>query len=1324
MKPVFRPRVPIALLGLCLVAPVALAQTFTASALNVGVANPTSLQFGPDGRLYVSEQYGRLHAFSIVRNGPGAYVANASETIDQIRNIANHDDDGGPCTAACTQRQVTGLLVAGSATHPVLYVTSSDSRVSVSADSGLDTNSGILTRLTCTGGIAAGQCQAWQRVDIVRGLPRSEENHATNGMALDAASNTLYIASGGNTNQGAPSDAFSGTTEYFLSGALLSLDLDAIAAIEAANGGPFTDLRSGTRFVHDLLTLDDPARANIDRTHADFPYAAGHPWRERSIDAGDPFGGNNGHNQALTTPGGPLQIHSPGYRNPYDVLLTASGRLYTWDNGSNSGWGGTPWLRDTNGVLKGYSTQAGVVYNPAAGDYCTNELNENGSNTHSDGLHLVGAAGYYGGHPAPLRAFPNQSGIHRYVKANGHWNLGLPLRFLGELLPAGFGVSIADYPNDPRQCAFQVPAGALEIVTSSTNGMAEYRASNFDGAMRGDLLAASFNGNIYRCKPDAGGGLVDLPGASTGTSIGRCEVLLGGFGSMPLDVTTQPDSAVFPGTIWAATYGESSITVFEPASVVCDPQDPLGDADGDGYTNGDEIANGTNPCSAGSQPNDFDLDLVSDLNDADDDNDSIADIVDAFALDPDNGLATALPLFLPLFNNDPGTGLFGLGLTGLMLPRDGSTTWLQLFDPEQLAAGGTAGLLTVEAVLPGDALGAANSQSHGFLVGIAADAQTLPFVASARLRTPWFALGGATGTPQPAQGYGLFIGSGDQDNYLKIVIGGDGSGAGQVRVTLEVAGSASTQSFSASSWGGSALLGAGSIDLLLAVDPQAGAVQPGISLDGGPVHALGSARMIPPGWLSGTDAQGLALGAISTSGPGGAAYGATWDHFRVAYTASGAPGVWTRIDDFDQVRHEGGFVQAGLDFHVVGGRESSAVRSWSPETGAWRAGAASPILLHHFQAVELDGLVYVVGAMTGSCCSEPPAPNVYLYDAFADRWSSGPAMPAGRMRGGGGAVAVDGRIYWISGNTRGHEGPVSALVDVFDPATGRFTALSPIPHPRDHFFVAHHAGKIYAVGGRDSNAGADGDIFDDTIAEVDVYDIASNSWTRLPPASNLPTLRAAAASGIVGSELIVAGGESSALTSAHPQTEALDLNLLSWRTLAPMRTPRHATQAIVSNNGLYVVAGSSLRGGPTGTPLDLEALHLFGVTPPTGTAITSGSFSVPASLDFGQVASGSSALRQLRLTHTGGNQAVIIDALVLGANANFRLLAPPLLPFVLAPGTSIDLTIEFLPAAGGISTSTLDIGSPGRAPQRVTLSGEGTGSGVDSIFADGFEDAP
>ena len=97
----------------------------------------------------------------------------------------------------------------------------------------------------------------------------------------------------------------------------------------------------------------------------------------------------------------------------------------------------------------------------------------------------------------------------------------------------------------------------------------------------------------------------------------------------------QGDGDPFPGTVWAATYGADNITVFEPAdSSTCTGVDDINlDEDDDGYTNADEIDNGTNPCSAGDKPTDNDGDNLSDLNDPDDDNDGILDVDDEFAID-------------------------------------------------------------------------------------------------------------------------------------------------------------------------------------------------------------------------------------------------------------------------------------------------------------------------------------------------------------------------------------------------------------------------------------------------------------------------------------------------------------------------------------------------------------------------------------------------------------------------------------------------------------------------------------------------------------------
>ena len=106
--------------------------------------NPTSIQFGPDGRLYVAEQNGTINAFTVEIQG-GEYVATANEelllpnNLEVVKSIQNHNDDGSPSIES--NRQVTGLVVTGTAENPVLYVSSSDPRIATFEDTNLDTNS-------------------------------------------------------------------------------------------------------------------------------------------------------------------------------------------------------------------------------------------------------------------------------------------------------------------------------------------------------------------------------------------------------------------------------------------------------------------------------------------------------------------------------------------------------------------------------------------------------------------------------------------------------------------------------------------------------------------------------------------------------------------------------------------------------------------------------------------------------------------------------------------------------------------------------------------------------------------------------------------------------------------------------------------------------------------------------------------------------------------------------------------------------------------------------------------------------------------------------
>ena len=646
---------------------------------------PTSMQWGPDGRLYVAAQSGIIRAYQISRSEAGAYSTVSTEQINLVNQMQNRDDDGTNNNTV-NGRLVTGIVVAGTPTQPVIYVASSDPRIGAGEDGtdlNLDTNSGIISKLTKNG-------PSWTKQDLVRGLPRSEENHTSNGMVLSEDGQTLYVAQGGNTNKGAPSANFALLPEYALSAAILSVDLQAIGSS-----------------TYDLPTLNDPSRLGV-------------------TDPGDPFGGNDGLNQAKLVSGGPVQVYAPGFRNPYDVVLTASGELYSIDNGGNAGWGDFP-------------------LNSPAGT-CTNAQREPGASDR-DGLHHITGAGYYGGHPNPTRA--NKSNT------------------FGSQTP----IEIA---ANPVECQFRSPgladgsgntAGALVTFPTSTNGLAEYTATNFGGAMQGDLVTAGLDNVIYRIA-------MTSESAATKSSL----VSSAGGGGGPLDITTIGDDGPFPGTIWYGDLyeGGESLYVLEPGdydggSVTCDlAGDP--DADDDGFTNTDEIANGTDPCSSADVPPDADGDDISDRTDPDDDDDALLDVNDAFARDTNNGLSTNMPVDYQWENDSPSPGgLLNLGFTGLMRAPDGSD-YLDQFDRSKMTTGGAAGVVTVDDADDGDAFEGFNAQRYGFQFGVKARPADGPFLVHSRIEAPFAGL-----TPADFQSMGVFIGTGDQDNYVKLVTGMSGS---------------------------------------------------------------------------------------------------------------------------------------------------------------------------------------------------------------------------------------------------------------------------------------------------------------------------------------------------------------------------------------------------------------------------------------------------------------------------------------------------------------------------------------------------------------------
>ncbi|MDH3646751.1 MAG: discoidin domain-containing protein, partial [Gammaproteobacteria bacterium] len=306
--------------------------------------------------------------------------------------------------------------------------------------------------------------------------------------------------------------------------------------------------------------------------------------------------------------------------------------------------------------------------------------------------------------------------------------------------------------------------------------------------------------------------------------------------------------------------------------------------------------------------------------------------------------------------------------------------------------------------------------------------------------------------------------------------------------------------------------------------------------------------------------------------------GTAWGYslFEFEVYGSGATPSWQTLPDSSQQRHESSLAVIGNRIVLLGGRGSRPVEIFDLQTGEWNTFSAPPITLHHFQAVTLEGLVYVIGAYTGRYPNEISVPNVYTYDPTLDQWNQGTLIPADRRRGSAGAVVHNNKIYIVGGIVGGHGEHADAKpwLDQYDPATNQWTILPDMPTARDHFGAAAVSGKIYAVAGRDSGIS---DSLDHTIGATSVYDIETLSWVELPVDSDIPTERAGVAVAANNGEIIVSGGEG--FGQAWATVEAFDTNTSTWTTLPSMPTARHGMGAVVVGGEYYVSSGATSQGG-------------------------------------------------------------------------------------------------------------------------------------------------
>lgn len=296
--------------------------------------------------------------------------------------------------------------------------------------------------------------------------------------------------------------------------------------------------------------------------------------------------------------------------------------------------------------------------------------------------------------------------------------------------------------------------------------------------------------------------------------------------------------------------------------------------------------------------------------------------------------------------------------------------------------------------------------------------------------------------------------------------------------------------------------------------------------------------------------------------------------------------TWKAVASAPLTRAEAQGAAVGSKLYVLGGFYDTTLRAtvradvYNLATNTWvRIADVPEPLTHAAQAVDGTTL-YLVGGYVGNNPG-PSSERVWKYDTVNNTWSAGVSLPA--QRGGGAVVRVGRQLHFVGGATRSNSSN-AATVDctnhfVFDLDTGtNWTSAAPLPNPRNHLGAVELGGKIYVIGGQHTyREGTENQ------AQVDVYDPATDTWTR---AADLPLARghiSASTLFTMNNRIVIIGGSANdgASGKALSDVTMFDPQTNLWLRLPPLPGGRKTPVAGVYGSQIIVATGGT--GSPTAT---------------------------------------------------------------------------------------------------------------------------------------------
>ena len=283
-------------------------------------------------------------------------------------------------------------------------------------------------------------------------------------------------------------------------------------------------------------------------------------------------------------------------------------------------------------------------------------------------------------------------------------------------------------------------------------------------------------------------------------------------------------------------------------------------------------------------------------------------------------------------------------------------------------------------------------------------------------------------------------------------------------------------------------------------------------------------------------------------------------------------GVWMMQAPLLEPLSELAFAEANRKIYLLGGYPASRVTArtvqvYDISSNQWTLGPPLPQPNNHGMAAGVNGKIYLIGGQPTDLSEGPYLDTVYELDPARGTWVETERMPT--PRSGGVAVVLNGQIYVAGGRP-----PHGSDFAVYDPLTDHWQVLPSLPSQRNHVTGAAINGRIHVVGGRLGQG-----LSPQMTAVHEVFDPASGTWT-----TSAPMLRPRSGmNGVMARGCFhVWGGEGP--NGMFPDHDYYDPRSNQWTRLRDMTVPVHGVYGSAYVDGLIWASGGGTNiGGNNGS---------------------------------------------------------------------------------------------------------------------------------------------